>query len=194
MVPHAGATATAPRTASVVPPAIPWRKRWRPMLPFRINCRRRPSNTIRWCGPRRRPGLDLCGGWTDTPPICFDRGGVVVNAAVKLNGQYPLQAIAKLNPEYVVNLTSIDLGQRITLDRIEQTASIHRSERVEFAAQGVSVSGGLRGGRTKRRVAAAAPALWRRHRLDHFQRTCPRDRASAPVRSSAPRYWRAWRG
>ena len=64
--------------------------------------------------------LDLCGGWTDTPPICFDRGGVVVNAAVKLNGQYPLQAIVKLNPEFVVNLTSIDLGHRITLDRIEQ--------------------------------------------------------------------------
>ena len=64
--------------------------------------------------------LDLCGGWTDTPPICFDRGGVVVNAAVKLNGQYPLQAIVKLNPEFVVNLTSIDLGQRLTLDRIEQ--------------------------------------------------------------------------
>jgi fucokinase len=64
--------------------------------------------------------LDLGGGWTDTPPICIDRGGVVVNAAVKLNGQYPLQAIAKLNHEHVVNLTSIDLGQRLTLDRVEQ--------------------------------------------------------------------------
>jgi fucokinase len=64
--------------------------------------------------------LDLGGGWTDTPPICLDRGGLVVNAAVKLNGQYPLQAIVKLNPEHVVNLTSIDLGQRITLERIEQ--------------------------------------------------------------------------
>ena len=64
--------------------------------------------------------LDLCGGWTDTPPICLDRGGLVVNAAVKLNGQYPLQAIVKLNHDHVVNLTSIDLGRRITLERIEQ--------------------------------------------------------------------------
>src|SRR5262249_47783101 len=64
--------------------------------------------------------LDLSGGWTDTPPICLDLGGVVVNAAVKLNGQYPLQAIVKLNQEHVVNLTSIDLGRRLTLDRVEQ--------------------------------------------------------------------------
>src|SRR5439155_26436181 len=64
--------------------------------------------------------LDFAGGWSDTPPICTDRGGTVVNAAVTLNGQYPIQAIAKLGEEPVVSLTSIDLGRRVVFDRVEQ--------------------------------------------------------------------------
>jgi fucokinase len=63
--------------------------------------------------------LDFAGGWSDTPPICTDRGGAVVNAAVRLNGQYPIQAIAKLNEERTIHLTSIDLGQRVRLERVE---------------------------------------------------------------------------
>ncbi len=31
------------------------------------------------------------GGWTDTPPHCNECGGVVWNAALKLNGIYPIQ-------------------------------------------------------------------------------------------------------
>ncbi len=64
--------------------------------------------------------LDFMGGWTDTPPVCNDLGGTVVNAAVKLNGQYPFQAVVKLNADHVINLTSIDLGRRVCFDRIEQ--------------------------------------------------------------------------
>lgn len=58
--------------------------------------------------------LDLAGGWTDTPPICADLGGSVVNAAVTLNGQYPLQAICRLTDEPTIRLSSIDLGQSVT--------------------------------------------------------------------------------
>lgn len=64
--------------------------------------------------------LDFAGGWSDTPPICMDRGGLVVNAAIRLNGQYPIQAIIKLRHEPVIGLNSIDLGQRVVLDRVEQ--------------------------------------------------------------------------
>jgi fucokinase len=64
--------------------------------------------------------LDFAGGWSDTPPVCTDRGGTVVNAAIKLNQQYPIQAIAKLNEDHVVNLTSIDLGRRMVFERIEE--------------------------------------------------------------------------
>ena len=56
--------------------------------------------------------IDFAGGWSDTPPICLERGGIVLNAAVTLNGQYPIQVIAKLNKERCIRLTSIDLGRQ----------------------------------------------------------------------------------
>ncbi|MHB0875263.1 MAG: fucose pyrophosphorylase domain-containing protein [Anaerolineae bacterium] len=34
--------------------------------------------------------LDFGGGWTDTPPHSIERGGTVANAAVVLNGDYPI--------------------------------------------------------------------------------------------------------
>jgi galactokinase/mevalonate kinase-like predicted kinase len=54
--------------------------------------------------------LDLAGGWTDTPPYCIEYGGQVLNVAVDINGQPPIQVFAKLceRPELV--LRSIDLG------------------------------------------------------------------------------------
>ena len=64
--------------------------------------------------------LDFCGGWSDTPPFCTERGGAVVNAAITLNGQYPVQAMAKLNEDRVIRLSSIDLGRTQTIDRTEQ--------------------------------------------------------------------------
>lgn len=59
--------------------------------------------------------MDFSGGWSDTPPISTELGGCVVNAAITLNGQYPVQVMAKLNQEGVIRLASIDLSQRITL-------------------------------------------------------------------------------
>lgn len=59
--------------------------------------------------------IDLFGGWSDTPPICTDLGGHVVNAAAALNGQYPLQAICRRIPEPFVRLNSIDLGGTIVI-------------------------------------------------------------------------------
>ena len=59
--------------------------------------------------------LDFAGGWSDTPPISTELGGTVVNAAITLNGQYPVQVMAKLNQEGVIRLSSIDLGSRLTI-------------------------------------------------------------------------------
>lgn len=59
--------------------------------------------------------MDFAGGWSDTPPISNELGGSVVNAAITLNGQYPVQVMAKLNQEGVIRLSSIDLSQRITI-------------------------------------------------------------------------------
>ncbi len=65
--------------------------------------------------------LDFAGGWSDTPPICAAVGGTVVNGAISLNGQYPVQVIAKLTEEKRITLSSIDLGTRVTLN---QTADV----------------------------------------------------------------------
>lgn len=54
--------------------------------------------------------IDLAGGWTDTPPYCLSEGGNVVNIAIELNGQPPLQAYVKPCNEFKVILRSIDLG------------------------------------------------------------------------------------
>ena len=56
--------------------------------------------------------IDFAGGWSDTPPICTEQGGTVLNAAVTLNGLYPIQVMAKLNTAGCVRLSSIDLGER----------------------------------------------------------------------------------
>lgn len=66
--------------------------------------------------------LDFAGGWSDTPPVCTELGGTVLNAAITLNGQYPVQVMAKLRDEPVVSLNSIDLGRHVTLT---DTAAIH---------------------------------------------------------------------
>lgn len=54
--------------------------------------------------------IDLGGGWTDTPPYCLMEGGAVVNIAIELNGQQPIQVYIKPTKETHIVLRSIDLG------------------------------------------------------------------------------------
>ncbi|MCM1484031.1 MAG: bifunctional fucokinase/fucose-1-phosphate guanylyltransferase, partial [Muribaculaceae bacterium] len=54
--------------------------------------------------------IDIAGGWTDTPPYSLCSGGSVVNIAVELNGQPPLQTFIKPCPEPHIVLRSIDMG------------------------------------------------------------------------------------
>jgi fucokinase len=64
---------------------------------------RYPEVTVE--GPAR---IDLAGGWSDTPPFCLDWGGTVLNAAVLLNGQYPIQAKARRLFEPVVRIAGAE--------------------------------------------------------------------------------------
>ena len=57
--------------------------------------------------------LDMGGGWTDTPPYCLENGGCVLNTAVTLNGQPPIHAYARMVPEPVIRIASIDGGTRV---------------------------------------------------------------------------------
>ncbi len=59
--------------------------------------------------------LDLAGGWTDTPPYCFEYGGAVVNVAVLLNGQPPIQVFIRPISQPEFRLRSIDLGSSETI-------------------------------------------------------------------------------
>ena len=60
--------------------------------------------------------LDLAGGWSDTPPYCYERGGHVINTAIDLDGRPPLSVTVDVLPEPVVILESRDLGQETRLD------------------------------------------------------------------------------
>jgi len=64
--------------------------------------------------------IDIAGGWTDTPPYCLLEGGNVVNLAIELNGQPPLQVYVKPTSKPVIILHSIDLGCTETIDSYEQ--------------------------------------------------------------------------
>lgn len=57
--------------------------------------------------------IDLAGGWTDTPPICSDLGGRVVNVAITLDGEHPIRATCKRVAERGVRVTSVDLDKSV---------------------------------------------------------------------------------
>lgn len=50
------------------------------------------------------------GGWTDTPPYCNENGGIVLNAAIKLKGIYPVQVSIRKLEKYHVEFESEDIG------------------------------------------------------------------------------------
>ena len=70
--------------------------------------------------------IDLAGGWTDTPPYCLMEGGSVVNIAIELNGQPPLQAYVKPCREPHIVLRSIDLGAMEVIETYEQLAEYNK--------------------------------------------------------------------
>lgn len=70
--------------------------------------------------------IDISGGWTDTPPYCLMEGGNVINLAIELNGQPPLQAYVKPCSEHHIILRSIDLGASEKVETYEQLAQFNK--------------------------------------------------------------------
>ena len=64
--------------------------------------------------------IDIAGGWTDTPPYCLMEGGNVINFAIELNGQPPLQTYVRPSKEPRIVLRSIDLGAMEVVETTEQ--------------------------------------------------------------------------
>lgn len=78
-----------------------------------LSCKQQPrldvcSDQIVW--GRSPARIDIAGGWTDTPPYCLIHGGSVLNLAIEMNGQPPLQVYVKCCKEPKIILRSIDLG------------------------------------------------------------------------------------
>lgn len=69
--------------------------------------------------------IDLAGGWTDTAPYALQHGGAVVNVAVELNGQPPLQVFIKPCREHHIVLRSIDLGATETVRDYDTLMNFH---------------------------------------------------------------------
>jgi galactokinase/mevalonate kinase-like predicted kinase len=70
--------------------------------------------------------LDFAGGWTDTPPYCLEHGGRVVNLAVNLNGQPPVQAFARVCEKPCLVIRSIDLGVGEVIETTEDLLAEER--------------------------------------------------------------------
>ena len=66
--------------------------------------------------------IDIAGGWTDTPPYCLMEGGNVINLAIELNGQPPLQTYIRPCKEPHIVLRSIDLGASEVVNTYEELA------------------------------------------------------------------------
>ncbi len=60
------------------------------------------------------------GGWTDTPPYCNEFGGVVLNAAIALKGEYPIQVTVKKLNELHIEFASKDIGAYGRANSIEE--------------------------------------------------------------------------
>lgn len=68
-----------------------------PIKYYNIKCNKKKSEIKL---PAR---INFCGGWTDTPPYCFEHGGSVLNCAIKLNNELPVYAsVEKLNKNAII--------------------------------------------------------------------------------------------
>ncbi len=82
------------------------------------------SDQIIW--GRSPARLDLAGGWADTPPFCIQNGGSVINLAVELNGQPPIQAFIRLSSDKKITLRSIDNGVSEVITNYDELKNFHQ--------------------------------------------------------------------
>lgn len=70
--------------------------------------------------------IDVAGGWTDTPPYCINAGGNVVNLAIELNGQQPLQVYVKPTKDLRIVCRSIDLGAMEIIETWDELSAFNK--------------------------------------------------------------------
>lgn len=65
------------------------------------------------------------GGWTDTPPYCIENGGVVLNAAISINGDLPIKVEVKKLGKLEIQFESQDVGVKGTVNSIVEIQDCH---------------------------------------------------------------------
>lgn len=65
------------------------------------------------------------GGWSDTPPYCNECGGTVLNAAILLNHEYPVEVQVSRVERPVVILESADMGTHGEFTTLAQLQDCH---------------------------------------------------------------------
>ncbi|MCX7818033.1 MAG: hypothetical protein N2652_02310 [Kiritimatiellae bacterium] len=84
---------------------------------------------VRGCPPRRLEirlpvRFDISGGWSDTPPYCLERPAMVLNFALRLDGERPVAVEAETLPVPRWELEVEDLGaRRVVESPVEALAS-----------------------------------------------------------------------
>ena len=61
--------------------------------------------------------LDLSGGWTDTPPICYEMGGKVVDLAIQVDNKKPIGCKVVRRRDFTIHIT-LDNGSQVHVENI----------------------------------------------------------------------------
>lgn len=64
--------------------------------------------------------VNFGGGWSDTPPYCIENGGTVINAAIKLNKEYPVEVSLEQISEKKIVFDSRDMDVHGEFEDIRQ--------------------------------------------------------------------------
>lgn len=67
--------------------------------------------------------VNFGGGWSDTPPYCNEHGGTVLNAAILLKGEKPVEVTLEKIPAYKIIFDSRDMDVHGEFDCIEPLQS-----------------------------------------------------------------------
>ncbi|EFA74979.1 L-fucose kinase [Heterostelium album PN500] len=78
-----------------------------------VQLKRHPDGPVKvdqWCTVTLPARIDLAGGWTDTPPICYEHGGLVVNVSITVDQKRPIVVRAKRvgTPHIKLHVDSMD--------------------------------------------------------------------------------------
>ncbi len=77
------------------------------------------------------------GGWSDTPPYCNEKGGTVLNAAILLNGEKPVEVTLERISEHKIVFDSRDMdvhGEFDTIEPLQATGDPYDSFALQKAA------------------------------------------------------------